>query len=430
MVSSVSAILSGTQLVCLSKGQTLEFSKCNPLMDDKVCTTTTCQVCVSYNSNTKIFCPANPAICNAGGECTELYPPQSNQSLAQISITNIATTPSLPLSILFNSSSSTTQVNQNISLSFKTQVYPVNVTFILYNQNNTIHSQSTIKANYLSSIPVKYSLPSTLLFENYTLKATFSAYNKTSLTYTLGTISIQKVSAQNTTNSTSPQNTTNFTFISNFNTSPSFPLNIVANETYDNSTNITSIIYNKNLSISFDSSIYPINLTINLYNSTSNYNSKTTIYNSSSLPFIYSIPQNLSYGNYSLIAYIHYNNTLNSNYSIGTFSLSNSSIIEEPVPETPDQVITNTGGGGGGGGGSYKPVKNVSSTNLTNITVQNISTQNETNSSVKETEEKKYSSPITGAVIGTLSKRQVYIPLIVITVLLISWIAVYILRRK
>src|SRR3990167_2831309 len=58
-------------MLCLSEGQTVEFSKCNPEMPDKTCTSTTCQICV-YKIGPDTFCPASINKCNDAGlsSCT------------------------------------------------------------------------------------------------------------------------------------------------------------------------------------------------------------------------------------------------------------------------------------------------------------------------------------------------------------------------
>jgi hypothetical protein len=69
------SIVSGTgiQLVCLEEGQTIEFSECNPSIEDKTCGSTTCQMCVNEISS-GVYCPASLNSCNDAGieECSYL----------------------------------------------------------------------------------------------------------------------------------------------------------------------------------------------------------------------------------------------------------------------------------------------------------------------------------------------------------------------
>src|SRR3989344_271762 len=52
---------------CLSNGQTIEFSKCNPSMEDYTCTGTSCQVCTNRIS-AGIYCPVSPNACDTSCE--------------------------------------------------------------------------------------------------------------------------------------------------------------------------------------------------------------------------------------------------------------------------------------------------------------------------------------------------------------------------
>lgn len=56
--------------LCLSKGDVVEFSKCNPNMDDSRCNADDCKQCVSYEGD-GIFCTANFNSCK-DLECSSL----------------------------------------------------------------------------------------------------------------------------------------------------------------------------------------------------------------------------------------------------------------------------------------------------------------------------------------------------------------------
>ncbi len=60
---ATTTIAVGAQLFCLKEGQTIKFSECNPNIEDKICETTTCQICVNEIRN-RIYCPININKCN------------------------------------------------------------------------------------------------------------------------------------------------------------------------------------------------------------------------------------------------------------------------------------------------------------------------------------------------------------------------------
>src|SRR3989344_3548189 len=63
-----------TQLLCLSEGETVQFSKCNPLIQDRTCDATSCQYCVTFDSSTGVYCNAALSVCNSlsGVVCSDL----------------------------------------------------------------------------------------------------------------------------------------------------------------------------------------------------------------------------------------------------------------------------------------------------------------------------------------------------------------------
>ncbi|MEK6881344.1 MAG: hypothetical protein AABY22_17105, partial [Nanoarchaeota archaeon] len=61
-----------TQLLCLTDGQTVEFSLCNPAIPDYTCNSDVCQVCVKRLSS-GIYCSRSPNACNTLGlSCSSL----------------------------------------------------------------------------------------------------------------------------------------------------------------------------------------------------------------------------------------------------------------------------------------------------------------------------------------------------------------------
>ncbi|MEM3074844.1 MAG: hypothetical protein QW727_02800 [Candidatus Pacearchaeota archaeon] len=72
-------------MMCLNKGQVLEFSKCNSLMQDFKCTSTRCNnVCVTEVSP-GIYCPGNYGVCNSRGVCVA-YSENKNVELPSLSL--------------------------------------------------------------------------------------------------------------------------------------------------------------------------------------------------------------------------------------------------------------------------------------------------------------------------------------------------------
>ncbi len=73
--SMISASAIEIQLLCLNQAQTVQFSKCNPVMSDRTCSSAFgCQYCVTYNEQNGVYCPANINVCNAqpGISCSNL----------------------------------------------------------------------------------------------------------------------------------------------------------------------------------------------------------------------------------------------------------------------------------------------------------------------------------------------------------------------
>lgn len=91
LLISVEAI--GVQLICLRKGEVIKFSQCNPNIPDKICESTTCQLCVD-EIRTGVYCPESLNSCNEGsGSCKYLYEQQQQQNETQ---------EKLPVITLFN----------------------------------------------------------------------------------------------------------------------------------------------------------------------------------------------------------------------------------------------------------------------------------------------------------------------------------------
>ena len=75
---------SEVKLLCLSNGQTIKFSECNPAIPDRTCTSSQgCQFCVTY-TDSGVYCPANLNICNAIEEISCSQPLNTNVTSSNI----------------------------------------------------------------------------------------------------------------------------------------------------------------------------------------------------------------------------------------------------------------------------------------------------------------------------------------------------------
>lgn len=83
---NLGVVSAAPQLLCLSNGQIIELSECNPNIDDYVCDGTLCQICVDENDG--VYCQSNS--CNDIGSCTYLNEPidpeQPPEDLPEISL--------------------------------------------------------------------------------------------------------------------------------------------------------------------------------------------------------------------------------------------------------------------------------------------------------------------------------------------------------
>src|SRR3989338_2476044 len=171
---------SGTlQLLCLTKNQTVQFSKCNPAIPDKTCTATSCQYCVTYDAATNIYCPASINSCN-NAECHELQG-SSSGTTGTLSITNINANPRLPVNITKSNAWS-------INIRFTSSVYPLNVSVALYN-GGILKDLIFYNLPNSGAQPVKYTMPNNLVNGSYIIEMT-SSYGKESQTDNIGTVNV------------------------------------------------------------------------------------------------------------------------------------------------------------------------------------------------------------------------------------------------
>lgn len=69
LIASIALASASSQWICLSKGEKMLFSECNPIYDDYTCSSTTCPVCANKISD-DLYCPGSLPACNSAGACT------------------------------------------------------------------------------------------------------------------------------------------------------------------------------------------------------------------------------------------------------------------------------------------------------------------------------------------------------------------------
>ena len=121
IVSLVSA--DQTRLFCLTKNQKIQFSKCNIAIKDKVCDSTTCQICVTQLSS-GVYCPASINACNSAGiSSCETFNDVGNSNSTNTTLPIITLiTPNDNVVIVFNATSTVkTNFSYNVTQSTDAQ---------------------------------------------------------------------------------------------------------------------------------------------------------------------------------------------------------------------------------------------------------------------------------------------------------------------
>ncbi|MDO8508606.1 MAG: hypothetical protein Q7S27_02885 [Nanoarchaeota archaeon] len=127
------AAAQGSKLLCLTKGQTVKFSQCNPNMEDKKCVTSSCQLCVN-EIRSGVYCPQNINECDSACEKFEEPIQTSDENLPKITLSN-------PINNLILDKPS------KIDFSFTvTQAFSINKCSLLINGNSTISTQARIQS--------------------------------------------------------------------------------------------------------------------------------------------------------------------------------------------------------------------------------------------------------------------------------------------
>jgi len=379
----------GITLFCLTYGQTIYFSQCNPTMNDFTCTGTTCQVCVNEVSS-GVFCTSNS--CNQA--CVPYEEPVTQDNMPEITLSSPSEN-----ALLTN----LTEISFKFSASWSSKISSCDL--MIDNSN-------------VSSTPSPfYSGPHTLFYSPgvgaHNWKIRCSIKSSTQVVYssqralTIFDPNAPEDDAGNESNETGNGNETGEeeSEVSN----PYFVLTSPANNFQSTGAqNIEFSFYlTENLSLqsldecnlAVSSAIYPLNLTEAVDSS-----------------FALSIP--VSPGSYNWFVQCA-NSTANLSSDTRIF------VINSPSP-------AGGGSGGGGGGGSGSKAVNSSSKLTTNSTISGIfeASNTEENETVESTENSPRGfAGITGAAIGDALKKPIVPIVIVIVVLVIVGVLVYLKRR-
>ncbi len=182
------------QLLCLEKGQTVKFSKCNANIPDRTCDSDTgCQYCVDKQGS--VYCPANINACNgASFSCAQLaensddITPSQNTSNTNVTsstliVTNIDLVPEFPLE--------NDGEEEDIDVDFTSNKYPLTATFKLYRSSGSlVETKSPISVSSSSDLPITYTLSSSLPDGDYKLELTLTKDSSNKKIINLGTITI------------------------------------------------------------------------------------------------------------------------------------------------------------------------------------------------------------------------------------------------
>ncbi len=139
-ISLVSA--NGIKLLCLDKGQKVQFSKCNDLIADRVCTTNSgCQFCVNEVSR-GVYCPMNVNNCNSGGfSCSSL------ESLDVVPVQNTNTNTNTNTQTNNTNTGTNTNTNTNTQTNTNTGTNTNTNTQTNTNSNTQINTNSNTNTN-------------------------------------------------------------------------------------------------------------------------------------------------------------------------------------------------------------------------------------------------------------------------------------------
>jgi hypothetical protein len=225
-------------------------------------------------------------------------------------ITNITTVPTTPF---VNNGT-----EENVSVNFTSDEYPINITFNIYNQTGDLeYSEGVYQINSSSELPINFTVPIGLAEGNYTINMTATDSSDNSNTINIGNFTVEYPDIL------APQ-------ITNVTTNPTTPF--VNNGT------------SENVSVNFTSDEYPINITFNIYNETGDLEYTEGIYqinSSNDLPINFTIPSDLAEGNYTINMTATDSSDNSNTINIGNFTVEYPDILAPQItnittnPTTP-----------------------------------------------------------------------------------------------
>ena len=487
LIFTLAFVSADTRLLCLEENQTVRFSECNPLIQDRTCTSATgCQFCVT-RSLSGVYCPASINECNSiGASCSILDDPLSNSSDNNQTNIYFNTTLISPVDDY--------SVNGTSSIQFKYRVtFSTNMTQCNLLMNDVVIASNSSRITSTTNTITKIISPGSYSWKIGCIDkrglTAFSPYRQLRV--------ISNLSDNNQTNSTVNQTTAQFnvTLISpadNLNTSSNSvafsyrvapyqnitQCNLLMNDIViaSNSSRITSTtntitktiiagnytwkikcIDKNSLSANSSSrfiSILPKPLLFNVtlisptnnisYNETANvtfvYNvsdatkalscslllNNTIVASNSSriIKGLNDITYEVAPGNYNWAIYC-----IDTSMNVGT-STSRSLHVEGETDNTDENSGGNGGGGGGGGGGSS--IKKLTNSTNTNSTVPSSNNSLTTNvSSANQTAKNNAStSSITGASIGSTIKKNIVPIVVFLAIIAVAWLLMYFNKNK
>ena len=378
LIFTLAFVSADTRLLCLEENQTVRFSECNPLIQDRTCTSATgCQFCVT-RSLSGVYCPASINECNSiGASCSILDDPLSNSSDNNQTNIYFNTTLISPVDDY--------SVNGTSSIQFKYRVtFSTNMT-----QCNLLMNDVVIASNSSRITSTTNTITKTIIAGNYTWK--IKCIDKNSL---------------------SANSSSRFISI--------LPKPLLFNVTLISPTN--NISYNETANVTF---VYNVSDATKALSCSLLLNNTIVASNSSRIiKGLNDIIYEVAPGNYNWAIYC-----IDTSMNVGT-STSRSLHVEGETDNTDENSGGNGGGGGGGGGGSS--IKKLTNSTNTNSTVPSSNNSLTTNvSSANQTAKNNAStSSITGASIGSTIKKNIVPIVVFLAIIAVAWLLMYFNKNK
>ncbi len=193
------ASASETQLLCLTNGQTVKFSECNPTIADRTCSPgSSCQYCVT-KLDSGVYCPANINVCNsiANLSCSSLSNPPINTTNSTGNSTGLIATLGTPRIVLHASPGQTVQssisvINDNdVPVTIDLTTSGVLANQLVLSQNNFI-----LQPNEQKDLGFTIRAQNNISTTETLINVRFSAVGRDSVSLTSTIVVITSISAQ------------------------------------------------------------------------------------------------------------------------------------------------------------------------------------------------------------------------------------------